>query len=219
MKSVNSRFRATVLALCPLLIVPSVRGQQTTPPPPPRRPAPSNQPSSPPQPNRNVESVNQRALDLEMLSTMGRRNADPEAYSRRLAAQLVQDIERLWQINAETIVPQSSAATVNYKSLSRATAEIKDRATRIKNIVGFPIEGKKGERVRYDAISSKLESLLPNLDRAIKSFFENPVFRVNSPNDAELRASAGRDLESIIKLSQTITKLAKSLGKSGPPNN
>jgi hypothetical protein len=134
-----------------------------------------------------------------------------------LAAQLVQDIERLWEINTETIVPQSSAATVNYKSLSQATAEIKDRATRIKNIVGFAIDGKKGERVRYDADSLKLESLLPDLGRAIKSFFENPVFRVNSPNDAELRSDAGRDLESIIKLSQKINKLAKSLGKSESP--
>jgi len=124
----------------------------------------------------------------------------------------------LWQINTETIVPLSSAETVNYKNLSQATAEIKDRATRIKNIVALPLEDKKGEKVRYEPDSAKLGSMLPELDRAIKSFFGNPVFHVNSPNDAELRSAAARDLEAIIKLSQTINKIAKSLGKSASPN-
>jgi len=138
---------------------------------------------------------------------------------KRRAAQLVQDLERLWQINTDMIAPQAFAERVNYKNLSQAAAEIKDRATRIKNTVAFPLEGKKGEKPRDEWYAAKLGSMLSELDRAITSFYGNPVFRVNSPNDAELRASAGRDLESIIKLSQTITKLAKSLGKSAPPNN
>src|SRR6266567_1717206 len=210
MKNPNTRRLAAAscaFAAFACLVAPgAVRGQQATPPPPPRRPSPSNQPSTPPQPNRNVESVNQRALDLELLSTVGRRNTDTESYTKRLAAQLVQDLERLWQINTETIVPLSSAETVNYKNLSQATAEIKDRATRIKNIVALPLEDKKGEKVRYEPDSAKLGSMLPELDRAIKSFFGNPVFHVNSPNDAELRSAAARDLEAIIKLSQTINK-------------
>ena len=207
-----------VAALVWLLVPQALRAQQSTPPPPPRRPLPSNQPTTPPQPNRNVESVNQRALDLELLSTVGRRNTDTESYTRRRAAQLVQDLERLWQINTETIVPQSSAQTVNYKNLSEAAAEIKDRATRIKNIVALPLEEKKGEKIRYEGDAAKLGSMLPELDRAIKNFFGNPVFHVNSPNDAELRSAAGRDLEAIIRLSQTINKIAKTLGKSASPN-
>ena len=221
MRNLNIRYSATVLfalaAFTWLLAPGAVRGQQATPPPPPRRPSPSNKPASPPQPNRNVESVNQRALDLELLSTMGRRNTDTESYTRRLAAQLVQDIERLWQINTETIVPLSSAETVNYKNLSEATAEIKDRATRIKNIVALPLDEKKREKIRYEGDAAKLGSLLPELDRVMKSFLGNPVFRVNSPNDAELRSAAGRDLETIIKLSETVNKVAKSLSKSASP--
>jgi hypothetical protein len=220
MKELDRRHAAGVwisAAALAWLVTPQALHAQQSPPPPPRRPSPSNQPAGPPQPNRNVESVNQRALDLELLSTVGRRNTDAESYTRRRAAQLVQDLERLWQINTETIVPLSSAQTVNYKSLSQATAEIKDRATRIKNIVALPLEEKKGEKIVYDTDSAKLGSMLPELDRAITSFFGNPVFHVNSPNDAELRSAAARDLAAIIKLSQTINKIAKALSKSMSP--
>jgi len=149
---------------------------------------------------------------------VGRRNTDAESRISRLAAQLSQDLERLWQINTETIVPLSSAETLNYKNLSQATAEIKDCATRIKYIVALPLGDKKGEKIRYEADAAKLGAMLPELDRVIKSFYGNPVFRVNSPNDVELRSAAGRDLEAIIKLSQTISKIAKSLSKSTSVN-
>jgi len=217
MKNSHIRFPATVLlafgAFAWLMAADAVSGQQPTPPSPPRRPPPSNQPPTPAQPNRN-ESVNQRALDLELLSTVGRRNTDVESNARRLAAQLVQNLERLWQINTETIVPMLSAERVNFKNLSQAAGEIKDRATRIKYLVALPIEEKKGERIRYEPDATKLGAMLPELDRAITSFFGNPVFHVNSPNDAELRSAAGRDLETIIRLSQAINKTAKSLSKS-----
>ena len=56
--------------------------------------------------------------------------------------------------------------------------------------------------------------MLPKLSRVIKSFIGNPALRVNSPNDAELRDAAGHDMEGIIKLSETINKIAKSLSKT-----
>jgi hypothetical protein len=206
-----------VAALVWLLAPLALRAQQPTPPPPPRRPSPSNQPASPSQPNRNIESVNQRALDLEMLSTVGRRDRSAESSNKRVAAQLIEDFDRLWQINTETIAPLSAAGSVDYKKLSQASAEIKQRAMRIKHTIALPLEEKKGEKVRYEADVTKLGSMLPELDRVMKSFIENPVFRVNSPNDAELRSAAGHDLEAIINLSETVNKVAKSLSKSSSP--
>jgi hypothetical protein len=162
--------------------------------------------------------VNQRALDLEMLSTAGRRDQSGESSNNRLAKQLIEDFDRLWQIDSESIAPLSVAGSVDYKKLSQAAAEIKQRATRIKNALALAIEDKKGEKVRYEAEATKLGSMLPELDLVIKSFIGNPVFRVNSPNDAELRLAAGRDLEAIIKLSEAVNKVAKSLSKSASPN-
>lgn len=207
-----------VAALVWLLMPHTLRAQQSTPPTSGRRSSPSNRPSNATQPARNNETVNQRALDLEMLSTAGRRDQSGESSNNRLAKQLIEDFDRLWQIDSESIVPLSVAGSVDYKKLSQATAEIKQRASRIKNALALAIEDKKGEKVRYEAEATKLGSMLPELDRVMKSFIGNPVFRVNSPNDAELRLAAGRDLEAIIKLSEAVNKVAKSLSKSASPN-
>lgn len=210
---------AAPLALLALLVQPhSLRAQQSPPPPPPRRPSPSNQPTVAPSQNRNIESVNQRALDLEMLSTVGRRDRGDESSNKRLAAQLIEDFDRLRQIDTETIAPLAAAGSADYKKLSQATAEIKHRAIRIKYTIALRLEDKRSEKSRYEADATKLRSMLPELDRVMKSFFENPVFRVNSPNDAELRSAAAHDLEAIINLSEAVNKVAKSLSKSASPN-
>lgn len=152
-----------------------------------------------------------------MLSTVGRRDGSAESSNKRLAKQLIEDFDRLLQIDTETIAPLSVAGSVDYKTLSQATAEIKHRATRIKHALALPLEDKKSEKIRYEAEAGKLGSMLPALDRVMKSFIGNPVFRVNSPNDAEIRSAAGRDLEAIINLSETVNKVSKSLSKSASP--
>jgi hypothetical protein len=108
---------------------------------------------------------------------------------------------------------------VDYKKLSKAAAEIKDRATRIKYTVALPLGENKDKGTRYEADVAKFDSMLPELDRLIKSFLGNPVFYVNSPNDAEYRSAAARDLEAIIKLSQAINKIAKTKIKSSETAN
>lgn len=221
MRDLNRRHGAVwfAVALLGCSVMPqALRAQQATPPPSGRRGSPSGRPSSATQPNRNNETVNQRALDLEMLSTSGRRDRSAESTNSRLANQLIEDFDRLWQINTDTIAPLSTAGSVDYKKLSEATAEIKQRATRIKNTIALAVEDKKGEKVRYALEAAKLGSVLAELDRVIKSFIGNPVFRVNSPNDTELRLAAARDLEAIITLSETVNKVAKSLSKSASPN-
>ena len=74
----------------------------------------------------------------------------------------------------------------------------------------------KGEKIRYDEDpdSDHLASKLPELSRLIDSFLGSPVFRLNSPNDAALRLKASRDLDGIIKLSDTINKIALLSGRT-----
>ncbi|HEV8486198.1 MAG TPA: hypothetical protein VGV87_21830 [Blastocatellia bacterium] len=221
MKTLHRRHAAVwlVVAAFVWLLAPyALHAQQAPPPQSPKRPSPSNQPPGAPAPTRNAESVNQRAIDLAMLSTVGRRDQNPESSNKRLAKQLIEDFDRLWQINTETIAPLSAAESVDYKKLFQATAEIKHRATRIKYAIALPVEDKKGEKVRYGEEAAKLGSMLTELDRAMKSFIGNPVFRINSPNDAELRSAAGRDLQAIINLSEKVKKVAKSLSKAASPD-
>jgi hypothetical protein len=221
MRDPNRRHAAVWFAVALLVsaVTPqALRAQQPTPPTSGRRSSPSSRPSNATQPSRNNETVNQRALELEMLSTAGRRDGSGESGNNRLAKQLIEDFDRLWQINTDTIAPMSTAGSVDYKTLSEAAAEIKRRASRIKNTLAIAIEDNKGEKVRYAVEDAKLGSVLSELDRVIKSFIGNPVFRVNSPDDTELRLAARHDLEAIITLSEAINKAVKPLSKSATSN-
>jgi hypothetical protein len=180
-----------------------------------RRPNPSPPPSTP-KPSEsqtpNMRTMDQATLEMAILMSKRWTLADQQREQRRVAAQITMDLERLGQIEAESIAPASSTKSVDYKNLAHATAEIKERALKIKYGLPFALKD-KGEKVRREADASQLGSMLPELSRMIKSFIANPALRVNSPNDTELRAAAGHDLEGIIKLSETINKIAKALSK------
>lgn len=133
---------------------------------------------------------------------------------RRAATELAEDLDRLMRINRERILPLSSSQSLDYNVLSRVAGEIKGRAKRIKSNSPLALREKKGEKRTYEADAAHLGSLLPELSRLIERFLSNPVFRTASVHDDELRSIAGRDLESIIRLSDTINKVAKRLAKT-----
>lgn len=133
---------------------------------------------------------------------------------RRLVAEFAEDFGRLRRINRERIAPLSSASALDYKDLSQVTGEINTRAKRIKSNSPFAVKEKKGEKPTYDADAARLGSMLPELGRLIDRFLGNPVFYTASVHDEELRSTAARDLESIIRLSDTINKIAKRLART-----
>ncbi|HYV07794.1 MAG TPA: hypothetical protein VFB82_24595 [Blastocatellia bacterium] len=155
-----------------------------------------------------MEQINQRSRELGLISVA----EDPdqaEFVRRRMAAQLSEDFEKLHSINAEKIAPMTSAPSLDYRIISDATADLKNRANRIKNNVPLLQVASKGEKIRYDENPDDLASKLPELSRLINSFLGSPVFRLSSANDFELRLKASRDLDGIIKLSDVISKVAK----------
>ena len=155
-----------------------------------------------------VEAINQRVRELGLISVTD--DDDQAAFvRRRREAQLSEDFNRLHSINVETIATQSSAPSLDYKTLSDSTADLKNRASRIKYNVPLLQIADRGEKIRYDEYPDCLAPMLPELSRLINSFLSSPVFRLNSPNDAALRLKASRDLDGIIKLSETINKIAK----------
>ena len=178
-------------------------GQQQSSYKPPVDPA-----AAPPRVKAMVEAINQRARELGLIAV----SDDPataEFVRRRLNAQLTEDFEKLHAINVEKIATQSVGPSLDYKILADATADLKTRATRIKYNVTVLQVGGKGEKIRYDENPDQLASMLPELSGLINSFLSSPVFRLSSANDAELRMKASRDLDGIIKLSETINKIAR----------
>lgn len=184
-----------------------------------RRPIPSA-PAKPPSPDSssasmpNYRTAEQAALEMSILMSRRTSVEDLERERHRQTSQLAQDLEQLDQINAERIVPLSSAKSLDFKDLAQASAEVKAHATRIKFYSPLALVDKTGEKIRYEAEANQLGTMLPQLSRAIRNFVGSPVFRVSAPNDAELRSLAAHDLEDIIKLSDTINKIAKRLSKS-----
>ena len=175
--------------------------------------APVDPAAAPPRVKAMVEAINQRARELGLIA-VSEDPAQAEFVRRRLNAQLSEDFEKLHRINVETIVKQSSVTPVDYKLLADATADLKNRATRIKYSVAILQFAGKNEKIRYDENPDYLVAMLTELTGLINSFLGSPVFRLSSPNDVELRMKAARDLEAIIKLSETINRIAKRSTKT-----
>jgi hypothetical protein len=178
-----------------------------TPVPSPSNPTPSTShiPTA-----RDSATVERELMELQLLR-MRRDEADRER--SRQVADLTREFEALEQINTSILVPLSTAGAYDHKGVAKIAAHVKARASKIKYNAPFVLKDKTGQKIKFDE-SAKLGSLLPELSRLVKSFLDNPVFHVASPNDKELRSTAGHDLDSIIKLSDTIEKIAKKLSKS-----
>jgi hypothetical protein len=202
MKEPRKAYGAAVLVI---LVAQSLLARQ--------QPAPNKQPVDPaerPKVRAMIEALNQRARELGLISITD--DPDQAAFVRRRQnAQLSEDFEKLHSINVEKIATQLSASSVDYKSLCDATADLKTRASRIRYNVPLLQVVDKGEKIRYDEDPDPdhLASKLPELSRLINSFLSSPVFRLSSPNYAALRLKASRDLDGIIKLRETINKIAK----------
>jgi len=187
----------------------SAQKRKTIPSTPSKPPSPDSASTSTP----NFRTADQATLEMSLLMSRRISIADLEQERHRLASQLAQDLERLGQINDQQIVPLSSAKSLDYRNLAQASAEIRAHATRIKFYSPLGLNDRTGAKIRFEADASQLGALLPQLSRAITSFLGSPVFRVSAPNDAELRSVAAHDLEGIIKLSDTINKIAKRLSR------
>ena len=181
-------------------------GGGSTPYPPPKTNQAATHPYTPPGADTRADGT---AFDRSESSV------DPETKlrRRRAAAELAEVFGRLRRINTERILPLSASSSLDYKVLYQVTGEINRRAKRIKSNSPLALKEKKGERQAYGADAARLGSMLPELSRLIDSFLGNPVFQTASVHDDELRSTAGRDLESIIRLSDTINKIAKRLAK------
>jgi len=216
MKKIRSRhsirFLAAFVAFVLILTAPaslSAQRRKPIPTPPAKPPAPDSTTSG----TRNLRSADQAAMEMGILMSRRTLITDLERQRNREAARLAEDLEQLEQLNISKLVPLSSATPLDYKGLAQTSAEIKNRATRIKFYSPFVLVDRTGQKVRVEADSSQLGTMLPQLCSTIKNFVGNQVFRVSAPNDEELRSVAAHDLEGIIKLSDAINRIARRLSK------
>jgi hypothetical protein len=160
-------------------------------------------------PQRDLSSAER---DIRAMESQTEKKRD----SKTTMAEVNEDFGRLRAINDEFKSANSSGATLNYKSISDSSVEIKKRATRLKtNLSGLPKPDKdeKRQKESVPADGAQMKSLLSSLNDLMTSFLTNPVFSDMGTLDNQLAAKARRDLESLIDLSDIVRRGAEKLGK------
>ena len=169
-------------------------------------------------PSARERNIDDRERQLRTLEMGSKRTEEREV--RLALSQINEDFERIQIINGELKRATPSAAPLDYRFISEATAEIKKRAARLKSNLVLPESERDEKRLKGPAASDdgQLRSSLSVLNGLIRSFVMNPVFKSAGVVDAQLSAKARRDLEDIIELSDKIRKSSEKSSKtSGKP--
>jgi hypothetical protein len=141
---------------------------------------------------------------------------DLEREKRILLVSLREDFRQLQIINLELmkrtfLPPSNNAQTITSKEIRASLGEIQSLARRLK--MNFRLPEVKTDKSASAIVSpdGTLSSGLLNMDRTVMRFVENPIF------DAELSVRAAEDLEKILRLTDSLRKLAKEI-KGGDRN-
>ena len=155
----------------------------------------------------------ERETQLRMLEKQRQRavKTDP-----KLAfIQIREDFRHIQIVDYETMRAASSGNGLDYKQIAEAMAEIKKCAARLKTNLVFPeAERDEHRREKPDPEVDGLKPSLVALDTLILSFVHNPIFKETGVVDAKLGGRAGRDLDSIVELSDKIRKSAERMRKN-----
>ncbi len=133
-----------------------------------------------------------------------------------LFAQIKEDFWRLQIINNEVFYPvldKSNFAAEDNKRIGEAMREVRKRAGRLKTNLQLPVP-EKVKNNQQEITNEEVKFSLAMLNKTIISFVTNPLFQKPEVLNMEQNAQAGRDLNTIIKLSDAIQKRFKALTQS-----
>lgn len=158
-----------------------------------------------------------RMLDRELNITLLERGA--RATGKRepqlLLKQINDDFARIQLVANEIKLQTSTSLPRDFDYISNAVSEIRKRSKRLRANLIFPEASRNEKREKFRAVTETgLQSSLLILDRLIRSFVTNPVFRNADVIDAKLAGKARGDLDDIIVLSDKIKEYAKKLNRT-----
>jgi hypothetical protein len=115
---------------------------------------------------RRVDELNRQSENLDREALVRDLEGGPEKHtdqkrSQAITAQVKQDFERLQVVYSEIVLAMSANEALDYKFISVATAEIKKRASRLKNNLALPqpennAPSRKKEDGIYDGANKEL---------------------------------------------------------------
>ena len=147
------------------------------------------------------------------LRNLGKEQPPSEQQQKLALKQIKEDFERMQFVNNEMMRTVSASETLDYKSISDTLSEINKRAKRLKSNLRME-DGERDGAKQTASEGVELKQSLYQLDNLIMGFVTSPLFQNTTVTDANLRLKAGRDLDGIIDMSQTIRKTAERLSKT-----
>lgn len=133
--------------------------------------------------------------------------SQPFARSRRpVEAEVRKDFRQLQVVNnnlMNRMFAQSSTQKITNKEIRSSLGEIKKLAERLRSNFGIP-----KIKARAETDVALVPGLL-QLDKAVGSFVDNPLFQQPRVFDAELASKAGKDLSDVLRLADVLRELTK----------
>lgn len=158
--------------------------------------------------------LRQRMLwDLEKFKR--ERPARPPSAARPAYREVAKEFEQLQFVNYSLADMADPKTPLDYERVRKQSAEVRKRASRLKDYLLLPEVGSEGKREKGAEIQTPeaLREAVGRLDKLVNSFAWNPVFQQPDVVDLDKSVQASRDLLGIISLSERIRKSAEELGK------
>ena len=184
--------------------------------------SPGARPSTnlPPAEQPRPPSVRERQF---IFNEMEREKAKPRTpEEEKLAlAQIAEDFQRIQITNNKMMSKAVSRSVLDYQSIASMTSEIKKLASRLRDNLQLPAaaadEKQKAALPKKIVDASGMKAALLSLDGSIMSFINNPIFKNPSVVNVKMGERARRDLETVIAVSQLISKDAAKLNSTKSP--
>ena len=130
-----------------------------------------------------------------------------------LMKQLGDDFRNLQIVDNEMMSEVVASKDLNCEHLTRQVGQIKTRASNLKIYLALPdVPATDGKKDQSDNTSDRvIRAHLDTLDKSIRDFVTNPIFRAPKVLDANLSVEASRNLRSILELSDVIKRHAGKL--------
>jgi hypothetical protein len=159
--------------------------------------------------SRNTPAVTRDMRYREWSMKSVEKNSARTPEEQKLAwSQIRDDFKHIQVIDNELAKHRASSETLNAKLVEKSVAEIHKCATRLQVNLAFPKEtAAPGDKSQNEY---QINTLLSGLSGLIKRFVNNPVFGEVEVLDVQAAASAKRDLDRIIELSEHIKKKAQN---------
>ena len=130
-----------------------------------------------------------------------------------LAEQVRHDFEGLQAAYNKIVLAMAPEGRPDFDSILDSVNEVKRCAARLKANLALPkAEGKEGKS-RNDVGGAQMEGLLRRLRKHIYSFVTNPLFEATPVLNVEQAGKAGRDLDMILELSESIRRSGRPKGQ------